>query len=91
MPQAVRFDQYGGPDVLHVVDVEPPEPGDPPCGDVVARRRFARDVVEIAAQSSDQRQIRTQTPFVLREDGDVAQAGVRNADRPRERRWSQLY
>jgi NADPH:quinone reductase-like Zn-dependent oxidoreductase len=27
MPQAVRFDQYGGIDVLHVVDVERPVPG----------------------------------------------------------------
>jgi NADPH:quinone reductase-like Zn-dependent oxidoreductase len=34
MPKAVRFDQYGGPDVLHVVDVEPREPGE---GDVVVR------------------------------------------------------
>jgi NADPH:quinone reductase-like Zn-dependent oxidoreductase len=34
MPQAVRFDRYGGPDVLHVVDVEPPEPGE---GEVVVR------------------------------------------------------
>jgi hypothetical protein len=28
MPQAVRFDRYGGPEVLHVVDVEPPQPGE---------------------------------------------------------------
>jgi NADPH:quinone reductase-like Zn-dependent oxidoreductase len=34
MPQAVRFDEYGGPDVLHVVDVELREPGE---GDVVVR------------------------------------------------------
>ena len=34
MSQAVRFDEYGGPDVLHVVDVEPREPGE---GDVVVR------------------------------------------------------
>ena len=27
MPQAVRFDQYGGRDVLRVVDVERPVPG----------------------------------------------------------------
>ena len=26
MPQAVRFDRYGGVDVLDVVDVEPPAP-----------------------------------------------------------------
>ena len=38
MPQAVRFDQYGGPDVLHVVDVEPREPGE---GDVVVRVKAA--------------------------------------------------
>ncbi|MEA2241414.1 MAG: hypothetical protein QOD24_970 [Solirubrobacteraceae bacterium] len=38
MPQAVRFDQYGGPDVLHVVDVEPREPGD---GEVVVRVKAA--------------------------------------------------
>ena len=28
MPRAVRFEQYGGVDVLDVVDVAPPEPGD---------------------------------------------------------------
>jgi NADPH:quinone reductase-like Zn-dependent oxidoreductase len=38
MPQAVRFDEYGGPDVLHVVDVEPREPGE---GDVVVRVKAA--------------------------------------------------
>jgi len=38
MPQAVRFDQYGGPDVLYVVDVEPPEPGE---GEVVVRVKAA--------------------------------------------------
>jgi NADPH:quinone reductase-like Zn-dependent oxidoreductase len=38
MPQAVRFDQYGGPDVLHVVDVEPPEPGE---DEVVVRVKTA--------------------------------------------------
>jgi NADPH:quinone reductase-like Zn-dependent oxidoreductase len=27
MPQAVRFDQYGGMDVLHVVEVDRPVPG----------------------------------------------------------------
>lgn len=27
MPRAVRFDHYGGPDVLHVVEVPRPEPG----------------------------------------------------------------
>jgi len=34
MPQAVRFDEYGGPDVLHVVDVESRVPGE---GEVVVR------------------------------------------------------
>jgi NADPH:quinone reductase-like Zn-dependent oxidoreductase len=38
MPQAVRFDEYGGPDVLHVVDVEPREPRD---GEVVVRVKAA--------------------------------------------------
>jgi NADPH:quinone reductase-like Zn-dependent oxidoreductase len=38
MPQAVRFDQYGGPDVLHVVDVESREPGE---GEVVVRVKAA--------------------------------------------------
>jgi NADPH:quinone reductase-like Zn-dependent oxidoreductase len=38
MPQAVRFDQYGGPDVLHVVDVEPPKPRE---GEVVVRVKAA--------------------------------------------------
>jgi NADPH:quinone reductase-like Zn-dependent oxidoreductase len=38
MPLAVRFDQYGGPDVLDVVDVEPPEPGE---GEVVVRVKAA--------------------------------------------------
>lgn len=38
MPQAVRFDEYGGPDVLHVVDVEPREPGE---GEVVVRVKAA--------------------------------------------------
>lgn len=28
MPRAVRFDTYGGPDVLNVVDVDEPAPGD---------------------------------------------------------------
>lgn len=28
MPRAVSFEQYGGIDVLNVVDVDPPEPGD---------------------------------------------------------------
>ena len=28
MPRAVRFDEYGGIDVLHVIEVEPPEPGE---------------------------------------------------------------
>lgn len=28
MPRAVRFEQYGGTEVLNVVDVDPPEPGD---------------------------------------------------------------
>jgi NADPH:quinone reductase-like Zn-dependent oxidoreductase len=27
MPKAVRFEEYGGVDVLHVVDVPQPEPG----------------------------------------------------------------
>ncbi|MEA2187162.1 MAG: NADPH:quinone reductase [Solirubrobacteraceae bacterium] len=38
MPQAVRFDQDGGPDVLYVVDVESPEPGK---GEVVVRVKAA--------------------------------------------------
>jgi NADPH:quinone reductase-like Zn-dependent oxidoreductase len=38
MPQAVRFDQYGGPEVLDVVDVEPAEPGE---GEVVVRVKAA--------------------------------------------------
>jgi NADPH:quinone reductase-like Zn-dependent oxidoreductase len=38
MPQAVRFDQYGGPDVLYVDDVESPEPGE---GEVVVRVKAA--------------------------------------------------
>jgi len=38
MPQAVRFDQYGGPDVLQVVDVEAPKPGE---GEVVVRVKAA--------------------------------------------------
>ncbi|WP_405535157.1 NADP-dependent oxidoreductase [Streptomyces sp. NBC_00075] len=27
MPRAVRFDRYGGPEVLHIVEVDEPEPG----------------------------------------------------------------
>jgi NADPH:quinone reductase-like Zn-dependent oxidoreductase len=38
MSLAVRFDRYGGPDVLHVVDVEPPVPGP---GQVLVRVRAA--------------------------------------------------
>jgi len=38
MPRAVRFEQYGGVDVLDVVDVEPPEPGD---GQLLVRVRAA--------------------------------------------------
>jgi NADPH:quinone reductase-like Zn-dependent oxidoreductase len=38
MPQAVRFDRYGGPDVLNVLDIEPPQPGD---GEVVVRVKAA--------------------------------------------------
>lgn len=38
MPQAVRFDRYGGPDVLYVVDVESPQPGE---GEVVVRVKAA--------------------------------------------------
>jgi NADPH:quinone reductase-like Zn-dependent oxidoreductase len=38
MPQAVRFDRYGGIDVLDVVDVEPPVPGE---GEVVVRVKAA--------------------------------------------------
>jgi NADPH:quinone reductase-like Zn-dependent oxidoreductase len=38
MPRAVRFDRYGGPDVLYVVDVEPREPGE---GEVVVRVKAA--------------------------------------------------
>ncbi len=38
MPQAVRFDQYGGPDVLYVVDVESREPN---AGEVVVRVKAA--------------------------------------------------
>jgi NADPH:quinone reductase-like Zn-dependent oxidoreductase len=38
MPLAVRFDHYGGPDVLYVVDVESPRPGE---GEVVVRVKAA--------------------------------------------------
>lgn len=38
MPRAVRFEQYGGVEVLDVVDVEPPEPGD---GQMLVRVRAA--------------------------------------------------
>ena len=38
MPKAVRFEQYGGIDVLQVVDVERPEPGP---GEVLVRVRAA--------------------------------------------------
>jgi NADPH:quinone reductase-like Zn-dependent oxidoreductase len=38
MPQAVRFDQYGDVDVLEVVDVPAPEPGD---GEAVVRVKAA--------------------------------------------------
>jgi NADPH:quinone reductase-like Zn-dependent oxidoreductase len=38
MPQAVRFERYGGPDVLNVVDIEPPQPGE---GEVVVRVQAA--------------------------------------------------
>jgi NADPH:quinone reductase-like Zn-dependent oxidoreductase len=38
MPQAVRFDRYGGVDVLDVVDVEPQAPGE---GEVLVRVRAA--------------------------------------------------
>jgi NADPH:quinone reductase-like Zn-dependent oxidoreductase len=38
MPRAVRFDRYGGPDVLYVTDIEVPEPGD---GEVVVRVKAA--------------------------------------------------
>jgi NADPH:quinone reductase-like Zn-dependent oxidoreductase len=38
MPRAVRFERYGGVDVLEVVDVDPPEPGD---GQLLVRVRAA--------------------------------------------------
>jgi NADPH:quinone reductase-like Zn-dependent oxidoreductase len=38
MPQAVRFNEYGGVDVLQVVDVEAPQPAD---GEVVVRVKAA--------------------------------------------------
>lgn len=38
MARAVRFDEYGGVDVLHVVDVEPPRPGP---GQLVVRLKAA--------------------------------------------------
>jgi len=38
MPRAVRFDRYGGPDVLEVVEVARPEPGD---GQLLVRVRAA--------------------------------------------------
>src|ERR1700716_9711 len=38
MPQAVRFERYGGPDALNVVDIEPPQPGE---GEVVVRVQAA--------------------------------------------------
>ena len=38
MPRAVRFEQYGGVDVLSVVDVEPPEPAE---GQLLVRVRAA--------------------------------------------------
>ena len=38
MPRAVRFEQYGGVEVLEVVDVDPPEPGD---GQLLVRVRAA--------------------------------------------------
>ena len=38
MPQAVRFNRYGGIDVLEVVEVEPPAPGE---GEVAVRVKAA--------------------------------------------------
>jgi NADPH:quinone reductase-like Zn-dependent oxidoreductase len=38
MPRAVSFEQYGGIDVLNVVDVDPPEPGD---GQILLRVKAA--------------------------------------------------
>ena len=38
MSRAVRFEQYGGVEVLEVVEVEPPEPGD---GQMLVRVRAA--------------------------------------------------
>jgi NADPH:quinone reductase-like Zn-dependent oxidoreductase len=38
MSQAVRFDRYGGPDVLDVIEIEPPQPGE---GEVVVRVKTA--------------------------------------------------
>ncbi|MGH9083349.1 MAG: NADP-dependent oxidoreductase, partial [Acidimicrobiales bacterium] len=38
MPKAVRFDEYGGTDVLHLVDVDRPVPGP---GEVLVRVRAA--------------------------------------------------
>ena len=38
MPQAVRFDEYGGVDVLRVVDVDRPVPGP---GQVLVRVKAA--------------------------------------------------
>jgi len=38
MPRAVRFEQYGGVEVLDVVEVDPPEPGD---GQMLVRVRAA--------------------------------------------------
>ena len=38
MPQAVRFDRYGGIDVLDVVEVEPQAPGE---GEVLVRVKAA--------------------------------------------------
>lgn len=38
MPRAVRFEQYGGVEVLEVVEVDPPEPGD---GQMLVRVRAA--------------------------------------------------
>ena len=48
---------------------------------VVSGRGLGGHVVEVAAQAGDERQVRPQPPLVLREQRDVAQAGVRHAHR----------
>ena len=58
---------------------------------VVAGCVLGGHAVEVAAQAADDRQLRGDPPFVLREHGDVAERGVGHAHRTRRRRRTELH